>query len=144
MNIIFMVSVIAPVSVLRIEFFSVRAEGSANDEVRDLESTFFSTRFDTRCRELLRPLNKELCSVGFVDRLNEPETVLKIEFFSPGLDPTVIEAVRVCVYAEMPFKSTAIPTHAELVPRHSVLVTEVLPVLSNPEDVTLAEDPPDG
>ena len=79
-----------------------------------------------------------------MDKLNESETDLKMEFFSPRLDPAVIVAVRVCEYADMPFKSTAIPTHAELVARHSVLVTEVLPVLSNPEDVTLAEDPPDG
>ena len=36
MNIIFIVSVIEPVSVLKIEFFSVRVEVRENDEVRDL------------------------------------------------------------------------------------------------------------
>ena len=48
MNIIFMASVIAPVSVLRIEFFSIRDEVRANDEVRDLESRFFSAKLDTK------------------------------------------------------------------------------------------------
>ena len=138
-----MVSVIAPVSVLMIEFFSVRAEASVNDVVRDLESRFFSARTDTKCRVLLRPLNRELCSVGLDARVNEVVTVLNMESVFPRLDPTVIEAESDCVYAELPFKSSAIATHAELVPRHSVLVTEVLPVLSNPEDVILVLPPAD-
>ena len=143
MNIIFIVSAIEPVSVLRIEFFSVRVDASANEEVRDLESMSFFAKLDTRFRELLRPLNRELCPVGFEDRLSEPVAVLNMESLVPRLDPAVIVVVRVCEYAEMPFKSTTIPTHAELVARHSVLVTEVLPVLSNPDDVTLALDPPE-
>ena len=40
------------------------------------------------------------------------------------------------MYATLPLRSTVIATHAELAPRHSVFVTEVLPVLSNPELVT--------
>lgn len=143
MNIIFIVSAIEPLSVLRIEFFSVRVDANVNDEVRDLESMSFFAKLDTRFRELLRPLNRELRPVGFEDRLSEPVAVLNMESLVPRLDPAVIVAVRVCVYAEMPFKSTAIPTHAELVARHSVLVTEVLPVLSNPEDVILWLDPPE-
>lgn len=141
MNIIFIVSVIEPVSVLKIEFFSVRLEISENDEVRDLESMFFSARFDTRFRELLRPLNSESCGVRVEPSVNEAVTVLDMESVFPRLDPTVIEAVRDCVYATLPFKSTAMATHAELVPRHSALVTEVLPVLSNPEEVILVPPP---
>lgn len=36
MNIVFIVSAIEPVSVLKIEFFSVKVEVRENDEVRDL------------------------------------------------------------------------------------------------------------
>ena len=64
-----------------------------------------------------------------------------MEFFSKRLDAPVNEAERDSVYAALPLRSTAIPTQAELVPRHSVFVTEVLPVLSNPEEVIL-ELPP--
>jgi hypothetical protein len=93
-NIILIVNAIESVSVLKIEFFSARAEACMNDEVRDLESMFFSARFDTIFRELLRPLNKELCPVRLEAIVNEAVTVLNIESFSPRLDAVVTEAVR--------------------------------------------------
>jgi hypothetical protein len=140
-NIIFIVSVIEPVSILKIEFFSVKAEASVNDEIRDLESMFFFARFDTKFRELLKPLNREACSVRLEAKVNEAATVLNVESCFPRLDATVNEAVRGWVYATLLLRSTTIATHAELAPRHSVFVTEVPPVLSNPEVVTLEPVP---
>src|SRR6266516_3972363 len=87
-------------------------------------------------RELLRDLKTESFWVRLDARVKEPLSDRKTEFFSERLDDEPTEAERDWVDATLPLRSTAIATHAELVPRHSVFVTEVLPVLSNPEPVT--------
>ncbi len=140
-NIILMVNVIESARVLKTEFFSTRAEARLNDETKDLESMFFFARVDTRFREPLSPLSKDVCSVRLEAKVNDAVAVLNMEFFSPRFDAVVNEAVRDWVYATLPFKSTAIATQAKLAPRHSVFVTEVLPVLSKPELVILEPVP---
>jgi hypothetical protein len=140
-NIIFIVSVIEPVSVLKIEFFSARAEARLNDEVRDLERMFFSARFDNRFRAPLSPLRKDVRSVRPEARVNDAGAVLNMEFFFPRFDAVFNETLRDWVYATLLLRSTAIATQATLFPKHSVFVTELLPVLSNPEVVTLEPVP---
>ena len=75
-----------------------------------------------------------MCFVSPEARVNEAEKVLNNEFFF--VDAIVNEAERDWVYATPLLRSTAIATQGELVVRHSVFGTEVLPVLSNPELVT--------
>jgi hypothetical protein len=142
-NIIFVVSARAPLSVLRIEFFSTRLEARVKEPLRVRKSEFFSVRLEARPRELLKDLMSEFFGERLDARAIELLRVRTSEFFSEGLDDEPTEEERDWVYATLPLRSTAIATQAELVPRHSVFVTEVLPVLSNPEPVTRAVEPPD-
>ena len=123
MNIIFIVSARDPLSVLKMEFFSTGLEARLIEPLSVRKTESFWVRLDARVKE---PLS---------DR--------KTEFFSERLDDEPTEAERDWVDATLPVRSTAIATHAELVPRHSVFVTEVLPVLSNPEPVTREVEPPE-
>ena len=142
-NIILIVNAIESAIVLKIEFFSARAEAAVSEEVRDLKSVFFLAKFDTMFREPLRPLNKEICSVRLEAIVNETVAALKTESFFPRFDAMPTEAVRDWAYATVLLKSTAIATQATLPPKHSVFVTEVLPVLSNPDVVILVPVPVD-
>lgn len=143
MNIIFVVSARDPLSVLKIEFFSTRLEARVKEPLRVRKREFFSARLEARVRELLKDLKSEFFWARLDAKIKEPLRDRKREFFSERLADEPTEAERDWVYATLPLRSTAIATHAELVPRHSVFVTEVLPVLSNPEPVTRGAAPPE-
>ncbi len=143
MNIIFIVSARDPLSVLKIEFFSTGLEARLIEPLSVRKRELFSARLEAIVRELLRDLKTESFWVRLDARVKEPLSDRKTEFFSERLDDEPTEAERDWVDATLPLRSTAIATHAELVPRHSVFVTEVLPVLSNPEPVTREAEPPE-
>jgi len=142
-NINFIVSARDPLSVLKIEFFSTRLEAGFKEPLSVRKREFFSAKLENRLRELLKPLKSEFFWVRLDPRFKEPLSGRKIELFSERLDAEPTEAERDWVDATLPLRSTAIATHTELVPRHSVFVTEVLPVLSNPEPVTRPVEPPE-
>jgi hypothetical protein len=142
-NIIFIVSARDPLSVLKIEFFSTGLEARVIEALDVRKTEVFSKRLETRVRELLKDLKIEFFWERPDPRFNEPLNDRKTEFFSERLDDEPTEAERDWVTATLPLRSNAIATHAELVPRHSVFVTEVLPVLSNPEPVTREVEPPE-
>jgi hypothetical protein len=96
-------------------------------------------KLDTAPNEEVNALARPLTSEPL--RIREPLRDRKSEFFLEGLDDEPTVAERDLVYATLPFKSTAIATQAKLAPRHSVFVTEVLPVLSKPEPVILEPVP---
>lgn len=55
-NIIFIVSIIESVSVLKREFFSVILDDRARESLSDLSIEFFSIRVDVEVMESLKPL----------------------------------------------------------------------------------------
>ncbi len=62
MNIIFIVSMIESVSILKREFFSVRLDAKAKVPLSDLNIEFFSARLDVEIIESLKPLIQVLAS----------------------------------------------------------------------------------
>lgn len=142
-NIIFMMSIIVPVNALKTEFFSTRLAAWLNVVLRDLKREFFSARPEDRVNALARVRDNEFFSATPEPTDSDPVPALKIEVFSGPLDAVVNEAERDLEYATFPLRSTSTATHAELADRHSVFVSEVLPVLSNPELVILALEPPE-
>ena len=143
MNINFVVRARDPLRVLKIEFFSTRLDARFKEPLRVRKREFFSVRLEARPRELLKDLKSEFFGERLDARAIEPLRERMREFLSERLDDEPTEEERDWVYATLPLRSTAIATHAELVPRHSVFVTEVLPVLSNPEPVTRGAAPPE-
>jgi len=61
-SIVFIVSMIESVSVLKREFFSVRLDAKANVPLSDLNIEFFSVRLDVDIIESLKPLIHFLAS----------------------------------------------------------------------------------
>src|SRR5438874_8570249 len=107
------------------EFFSTGLEARLIEPLSVRKRELFSARLEAIVRELLRDLKTESFWVRLDARVKEPLSDRKTEFFSERLDDEPTEAERDWVDATLPLRSTAIATHAELVPRHSVFVTEV-------------------
>ena len=136
-NIIFIVNMTEAENVLLRTLCSPKVEARPRELLSDLMNEDFSRKEEAVMKALLRDLNALVCSAKVEATISEAVKVLNMESFFPILDPAVNEALRDWVYATPLFRSTAIATQAELFPKHSVFVTEVLPVLSNPEVVTL-------
>lgn len=62
MNIIFVVSVSTPLSVLKTEFFSVRLEARVRPLLSDLNNEFLSTRLEVEPSDPLRALARPMVS----------------------------------------------------------------------------------
>lgn len=140
-TIVFIVNMTEAENVLLRTLWSPKVEARPRELVNDLVSEDFSRKEEATVIALFRDLIALVCSAKVEATISEAVKVLNMESFVPRVDPAVNEALRFWVYAIPLFRSTAIATQAELVPKHSVFVTEVLPVLSNPELVTL-ELPP--
>jgi hypothetical protein len=79
---------------LKIEFLSTKPDANVNEELKDLMSPFLSPKPETKFRVLFRPLNPDACFARLDPKINEPLSVLYMEFFSAGFDVMVNEALR--------------------------------------------------